>query len=67
MSRNRVQELVDRLGCANRVELTEEVAALPGATAGYVAQTAELVEANALRIAGRSSRARAHHFDDMAF
>ena len=50
--RNRVQELVDRL-VANRVQVTEEVAALPGATAGYVAQTAELVEANALRIAGR--------------
>jgi serine/threonine-protein kinase HipA len=52
--RNRVQELVDRL-VANRVRVTEEVAALPGATAGYVAQTAELVEANALRIAGRVS------------
>lgn len=50
--RNRVQELVDRL-VANRVQVTEEVAALPGATAGYVAQTAELVEANALRVAGR--------------
>ena len=50
--RNRVQELVDRL-VANRVQVTQEVAALLGATAGYVAQTAELAEVNALRIAGR--------------
>jgi serine/threonine-protein kinase HipA len=50
--RNRVQALIDRL-VASRVSVTAEVAALPGATAGYVAQTAEAVEGNALRIAGR--------------
>lgn len=50
--RNRVQELVDRL-VASRVAVTAEVAALPGATAGYALQTAEAVEGNALRIAGR--------------
>ncbi len=50
--RNRVQEFVDRL-VAKKVQVTAEVAALPGATVGYVAQTAEVVEGNALRIAGR--------------
>jgi serine/threonine-protein kinase HipA len=50
--RNRVQALVDQL-VASRVPVTAEVAALPGATAGYAAQTAEAVEGNALRIAGR--------------
>jgi serine/threonine-protein kinase HipA len=50
--RNRVQELVDRL-VASRVEVTAEVAALPRATAGNALQTAEAVEGNALRIAGR--------------
>jgi len=50
--RNRVQELVDLLVAA-RVQITAEVAALPGATAGYATQTAEAVEGNALRIAGR--------------
>jgi len=50
--RNRVQELVDKLvGC--RVKVTVEVAALQGATEGYVTQTAEAVEGNALRMAGR--------------
>lgn len=50
--RNRVQELVDRLVAA-RVHVTKEVAGLPGAAVGYVAQTAEAVEGNALRMAGR--------------
>jgi serine/threonine-protein kinase HipA len=50
--RNRVQELVDKLvGC--RVKVTAEVAALQGATEGYVTQAAEAVEGNALRMAGR--------------
>ena len=50
--RNRVQQLVDAL-VASREEVTAEVAALPGATEGYVVQTAEAVEGNALRMAGR--------------
>lgn len=50
--RHRVQELVDKL-VAGRVSVSAEVAALAGATEGYVRQTAEAVEANALRIAGR--------------
>ena len=50
--RNRVQELVDKL-VAGRVDVTTEVTALPGATEGYVRQSAEAVEANALRMAGR--------------
>jgi serine/threonine-protein kinase HipA len=50
--RNRVQELVDKL-VACRVKVTAEVAALQGATEGYVTQTAEAVEGNALRMAGR--------------
>lgn len=50
--RNRVQELVDKL-VAGRVSVSSDVAALPGATEGYVAQTAGAVEANALRMAGR--------------
>ena len=50
--RNRVQELVDKM-VANRVEITEQVAALAGATEGYAAQAAELIEENARRIAGR--------------
>ncbi len=50
--RNRVQELVDKLvGC--RVKVTVEVAALLGATEGYVTQTAQAVEGNELRMAGR--------------
>ena len=50
--RNRVQDLVDKL-VAGRVKVTAEVAALQGATEGYVTQTAEAVEGNALRMAGR--------------
>ena len=50
--RNRVQKLVDRL-VAHRVQVTGEIGGLSGATAGYVSQTAEVVESNALRIAGR--------------
>jgi serine/threonine-protein kinase HipA len=50
--RNRVQELVDKL-VAGRVSVSADVAALPGATEGYVTQTAGAVEANALRMAGR--------------
>ena len=50
--RNRVQELVDKL-VASRVSVTADIAAIPGSTEGYVTQTAEAVEANALRMAGR--------------
>jgi serine/threonine-protein kinase HipA len=50
--KNRVQQIVDVL-VANRVKITAEVSALPGATKGYVAQTAKAVEANSLRMAGR--------------
>jgi len=50
--KHRVQQIVDAL-VANRAKITEEVAALPGATEGYVMQTAEAVERNALRMAGR--------------
>ncbi|MTH79958.1 type II toxin-antitoxin system HipA family toxin [Paracoccus aestuariivivens] len=50
--RNRVQELVDKM-VANRVAVTEQVAALAGATEGYAAEAAELIEENARRIAGR--------------
>jgi len=50
--KNRVQQIVDVL-VANRVKITAEVSALPGATKGYVAQTAKAVEANLLRMAGR--------------
>ena len=50
--RNRVQELVDKL-VASRVRVTADIAAIPGSTEGYVTQTAEAVEANALRMAGR--------------
>lgn len=48
----RVRQLVDRMVAA-RVSVTEEVAAMPYASEGYVEQTAEAVERNALRIAGR--------------
>ena len=58
--RNRVQELVDRL-VAKRVAETEAVAALPGSASGYVEQAADLVEQNALRIAGRLQPTRSHH------
>lgn len=50
--KNRVQQIVDAM-VANRALVTAEVTALSGATDGYVGQTAEAVEKNALRIAGR--------------
>jgi serine/threonine-protein kinase HipA len=50
--KNRVQQIVDAL-VANREKITAEVSALPGATNGYVTQTAEAVETNARRMAGR--------------
>jgi serine/threonine-protein kinase HipA len=50
--KNRVQQIVDAM-VANRAQVTAEVTALPGATEGYVVQTAEAVEENALRMAGR--------------
>ena len=50
--KNRVQQIVDAM-VANRAKVTAEVTALPGATEGYVVQTAEAVEENALRMAGR--------------
>ena len=50
--KNRVQQIVDAM-VANRALVTAEVTALSGATDGYVVQTAEAVEKNALRIAGR--------------
>ena len=50
--KNRVQQIVDAL-VANRAQVTAEVTALSGATEGYVVQTAEAVEENALRMAGR--------------
>jgi serine/threonine-protein kinase HipA len=50
--KNRVQQIVDEM-VANRAKVTAEVTALPGATEGYVVQTAEAVEENALRMAGR--------------
>ena len=51
-TRLRVQELVDRM-VAKRVEATETVAAQPGASREMVEHVAEIVESNALRIAGR--------------
>lgn len=50
--KNRVQQIVDAL-VANREKITAEVRALPGATNGYVTQTAEAIETNARRMAGR--------------
>lgn len=50
--RLRVQELVD-LMVAKRVEATETVKSQPGASAEMVEHVAEIIEANALRIAGR--------------
>lgn len=50
--RKRVQDLID-LMVAHRVAVTEAVAALPGTTRGYVEEAAELIEGNALRVAGR--------------
>ena len=49
---DRIQQLVDRMVEA-RVAVTKEVTSFPGATTGYVAEAAEQVETNALRIAGR--------------
>ncbi|WP_299950240.1 HipA domain-containing protein [Hyphomonas sp. BRH_c22] len=54
--RKRVQELVDAL-LANRVAVSQAIAALPGSSRGYVEETAGLVEENALRIAGRLRKA----------
>jgi serine/threonine-protein kinase HipA len=48
----RVRELIDGI-VANRMGVTEAVTRLPGVTEGYVVQTAELVEGNALRMGGR--------------
>lgn len=50
--RKRVQEIVDAL-IARRVAVTEAVTALPGSVSGYAQEAAGLIEANALRIAGR--------------
>ncbi len=50
--RKRVQELADAIVAA-RVPVADAVAKLPGSAAGNVAQAAELIEANALRVAGR--------------
>lgn len=50
--KSRVQQIVDAM-VANRARVTADVTALPGATEGYVVQTAEAVEDNALRMAGR--------------
>jgi serine/threonine-protein kinase HipA len=52
--RLRVQELVDMMGAA-RVDATQGVTNQAGASAGMVQHVAELVERNALRIAGRLS------------
>lgn len=54
----RVQQLVDRM-VAERVETAGRVSALPGVTPGHVEEAAALIEANALRIAGRLPRAGA--------
>lgn len=50
--RQRAQELVDTI-VAHRIPVVRSVVNLPGVTRGYVEQAAELIEANALRIAGR--------------
>jgi serine/threonine-protein kinase HipA len=50
--RDRVQQLADAL-VAKRLATTEAVVDLPGRTRGYVEEAAELIEDNALRIAGR--------------
>lgn len=50
--RKRVQDLVDDM-VAHRISVTEVVAALPGSAGGYVDQAADLIEENALRVAGR--------------
>ncbi|MDP2084508.1 MAG: HipA domain-containing protein, partial [Gemmobacter sp.] len=48
----RVKQIVDAL-VANKVRITAEVAGLPAASEGYALQTAQSVEVNALRMAGR--------------
>lgn len=55
--RARVEELVDLI-VAHRVEVTKQVKSFAGASPGYVDQTAEQIEENALRIAGRIRAAR---------
>lgn len=50
--RQRVQDLVDAI-VASRIAVAGAVANLPGVTPGYVEQAAEMIESNALRIAGR--------------
>jgi serine/threonine-protein kinase HipA len=50
--KSHVEQLVSAM-VANRVKVTAEVSALAGATKGYVVQTAEAVEANALRMMER--------------
>jgi serine/threonine-protein kinase HipA len=50
--RLRIQELVD-LMVTKRVEATDTVKSQPGASAEMVEHVAEIIEANALRIAGR--------------
>ena len=50
--KNRIQQIVDAMA-ANRAKVTREVSALLGYTKGYVTQTAETVESNALRMVGR--------------
>ena len=50
--KNRVQQLVDAI-VATRAQVTAKVSALPGASADYVEQTAQAVEENALRMAGK--------------
>jgi serine/threonine-protein kinase HipA len=50
--RLRVQEMIDAM-VAHRVEATEAVAKQPGASADMVEHLAQMIERNALRIAGR--------------
>ncbi|MDO5643453.1 MAG: HipA domain-containing protein [Paracoccus sp. (in: a-proteobacteria)] len=50
--KGRVQQMVDAM-VANRVEVTKAVTSIPGASEGYVLETAREVENNALRLVGR--------------
>jgi serine/threonine-protein kinase HipA len=50
--KNRVQQIAGAM-VANKVNVTAEVAALAGVIQGYMAQTADTVEENAMRMAGR--------------
>ena len=50
--RDRVQELVDAI-IAKSPAVAGDIVDLPGVTPGYVGQAVELIEVNALRIAGR--------------